>query len=68
MEAKLAIICTGKELEHKNSKVCGYSLTNKTVFADITDSDSLEKAVSYWPRRNIASPKLKMQFFCQMGS
>jgi len=59
MEAKLAIIYTGKSLESKNSKVARYSLTNKTVFATLADSDSFGKAVSYLAEKKYQLSKAK---------
>ncbi|MBL7060435.1 MAG: UPF0236 family protein, partial [Actinobacteria bacterium] len=47
MEAKIGIIYTGKKLESKSSKNKRYILENKTVYADIADSDVFGKNISY---------------------
>jgi len=47
MEAKIGIIYTGKKLESKTSKNKRYKLENKTVYADILDSDAFGKNISY---------------------
>jgi len=59
MEAKLEIIYIGKELESKNSKVARYSLTNKTVFTSLSDSDSFGKAVNYLAEKKYCLSKAK---------
>ena len=59
MEAKLAIVYTGKDLESKNSKVARYALKDKTVIALITDSDSFGKAVSYLAQKKYNLSKAK---------
>ena len=43
MEAKLAIIYTGKDLKSENAKIKRYALKDKTVIASITNSDSFGK-------------------------
>jgi len=47
MEAKIGIIYTAKKLESKTSKHKRYILENKTVYADIADSDVFGKNISY---------------------
>ena len=47
MEAKIGIIYTGKKLESKSSKNKRYILENKTVYADVADSDVFGKNISY---------------------
>jgi len=47
MEAKIGIIYTGKKLESNSSKNKRYILENKTVYADILDSDAFGKNISY---------------------
>ena len=47
MEAKIGIIYTGKKLESRSSKHKRYILENKTVYADIADSDVFGKNISY---------------------
>lgn len=46
-EAKIGIIYTGKELQSKTSKHKRYILKDKTVYADIADSDAFGKNISY---------------------
>ena len=47
MEAKIIIIYTGKKLKSKTSKNKRYILENKTIYADIADSDVFGKNISY---------------------
>jgi len=47
MEAKIGIIYTGKKLESETSRNKRYILENKTVYADILDSDAFGKNISY---------------------
>lgn len=46
MEAKIGIIYTGKKLESNSSRNKRYILENKTVYADILDSDAFGKNIS----------------------
>jgi len=52
MEAKLGIIYTGKKLKSNTSKTTRYILDNKTIYADITDTDTFGKAFSYIAEKN----------------
>jgi hypothetical protein len=52
MEAKLAIIYTGKQLCSKNSKVSRYELTNKKIFASVDTWDNFGKMTSYSAQRH----------------
>lgn len=47
MEAKIGIIYTGKKLQSETSKHKRYVLEDKTVYADILDSDAFGKNISY---------------------
>ena len=66
MKAKIGIIYTGKKLESETSKIKRYALENKTVYADIVDSDVFGKNMSYLGEENILPLVQKIYFFCQM--
>lgn len=51
MEAKLAIVYTGKEIESSSAKTKRYCLKNKTVIASIDDWDSFGKMTSYFAQK-----------------
>ena len=59
MEAKLAIVYTGKEIKSSSAKIKRYCLKNKTVIASIDDWDSFGKTTSYFAQKKYNLSKAK---------